>query len=72
MTTYCAMANLGIGYTPELEGRKLELEVPAQHGNNLVLRDNRTGEPIQQIYIAVITALVRAGIVTLNSIKNRS
>ena len=48
--TYCAMANLGIGYTPEVEGEKLELEVMAQHGNNLVLRDNRTGEPIQQIY----------------------
>lgn len=48
--TYCAMANLGIGYTPEVEGEKIELEVLAQHGNNLILRDNRTGEPIQQIY----------------------
>lgn len=48
--TYCAMANLGIGYTPEMEGEKLELQVLAQHGNNLILRDNRTGEPIQQIY----------------------
>jgi hypothetical protein len=48
--TYCAMANLGIGYTPEVEGQKLDLEVLAQHGNNLVLRDNKTREPIQQIY----------------------
>lgn len=48
--TYCAMANLGVGYTPEVEGEKLELEVLAQHGNNLILRDNKTGEPIQQIY----------------------
>lgn len=48
--TYCAMANLGIGYTPEVEGEKLELQVLAQHGNNLILRDNRTGEPIQQIF----------------------
>ncbi|CTQ51788.1 hypothetical protein LP7551_00301 [Roseibium album] len=48
--TYCAMANLGIGYTPEVEGQKLDLEVLAQHGNNLILRDNVTGEPIQQIY----------------------
>jgi uncharacterized membrane protein len=48
--TYCAMANLGIGYTPEIEGEKLELEVLAQHGNNLVLRDNTTNEPIQHIY----------------------
>jgi hypothetical protein len=48
--TFCAMANLGIGYKPEVEGEKLDLEVLAQHGNNLILRDNRTGEPIQQIY----------------------
>jgi hypothetical protein len=48
--TYCAMANLGIGYTPEIEGEKLELEVLAQHGNNLVLRDNTSNEPIQHIY----------------------
>ncbi len=48
--TYCAMANLGIGYTPEIEGQPLDLEVLAQHGNNLILRDNKTGEPIQQIY----------------------
>jgi hypothetical protein len=32
--TYCAMANLGIGYTPEIEGKKVDLEVLAQHGNN--------------------------------------
>jgi hypothetical protein len=48
--TYCAMANLGIGYTPEIEGKKVDLEVLAQHGNNLILRDNTTGEPIQHKY----------------------
>lgn len=48
--TYCAMANLGVAYTPEIEGNALELEVLAQHGNNLVLRDNTTNEPIQHIY----------------------
>lgn len=48
--TYCAMANLGIGYSPAIEGQKLKLEVLAQHGNNLILRDNTTGEPIQHIY----------------------
>ncbi|MDV7145665.1 DUF3179 domain-containing (seleno)protein [Tropicimonas sp. TH_r6] len=48
--TYCAMANLGIGYSPSVEGEKLELQVLAQHGNNLILRDNKTGEPIQHIY----------------------
>lgn len=48
--TFCSMANLGLGYTPEIEGEKVELDVLAQHGNNLILRDNKTGEPIQQIY----------------------
>ena len=48
--TFCAIANLGLGYTPEVEGEALDLEVLAQHGNNLVLRDNSTGEPLQQIY----------------------
>jgi hypothetical protein len=48
--TYCAMANLGIGYKPEIEGEQLDLEVLAQHGNNLILRDNTTNEPIQHIY----------------------
>jgi hypothetical protein len=48
--TYCSMANLGVAYTPEIEGEKLELEVLAQYGNNLILRDNTTGEPIQHIY----------------------
>jgi hypothetical protein len=48
--TYCAVANLGLGYTPEIDGRELDLEVMAQHGNNLILRDNNTREPIQHIY----------------------
>lgn len=48
--TYCAMANLGQGYKPSIEGERLRLEVLAQHGNNLILRDNGSQEPIQQIY----------------------
>ena len=48
--TYCAMANLGIAYTPEIDGAALDLAVLGQHGNNLILRDNTTREPIQQIY----------------------
>jgi len=48
--TYCAMANLGQGYRPSIEDQRLDLEVLAQHGNNLILRDNTTGEPIQHIY----------------------
>ncbi|MEH6470353.1 MAG: DUF3179 domain-containing (seleno)protein [Halopseudomonas sp.] len=48
--TYCAMANLGLGYIPEIQGNHCALEVLAQHGNNLILRDNNTNEPIQQVY----------------------
>lgn len=47
--TYCALANLGVGYKPEIEGQALDLEVLAQHGNNLILRDNNTDTAIQQI-----------------------
>jgi hypothetical protein len=48
--TYCALANLGLGYIPRIEGQACALEVLAQHGNNLILRDNNTNAPIQQIY----------------------
>ncbi|MEX0285661.1 MAG: DUF3179 domain-containing (seleno)protein [Paracoccaceae bacterium] len=48
--TFCAIANLGLGYVPVVEDQEVDLEVLAQHGNNLVLRDNATGEPLQQIY----------------------
>ena len=48
--TYCGMSNLGIGYKPIMEGQAYALEVLAQHRNNLILRDNRTGDPIQHIY----------------------
>ena len=48
--TYCAMANLGIGYKPEIAGENVELTVLAQHCNNLILRDEVSNEPIQQIY----------------------
>jgi hypothetical protein len=48
--TYCALANLGLGYIPRIEGQACALEVLAQYGNNLILRDNNTNAPIQQIY----------------------
>lgn len=48
--TYCGMANLGQGYVPEIGGENLELCVLAQHGNNLIMRDDKSNEPIQQIY----------------------
>jgi len=48
--TYCSMTHLGHGYKPEINGEKLNLEVLAQHGSNLIMRDNNTNEPIQQMY----------------------
>lgn len=48
--TYCCMTHLGLGYKPEIDGKNLKLEVLAQHGNNLIMKDLTTGEPIQQMY----------------------
>lgn len=48
--TYCALTHLGQGFKAEIDGRALELEVLAQTGNNLVMRDNTTMEPIQQLH----------------------
>ena len=48
--TYCGMTHLGLGFKPEINGEKLDLEVVAQHGNNLIMRDKGTGEPVQQMY----------------------
>ena len=49
VVTYCGMSHLGVAYRPEIEGQNVDLEVMAQIGNNLILRDNRSGEPVQQI-----------------------
>ncbi len=48
--TYCALTHLGLGFKPEIDGRPLDIEVLAQHGNNLIMKDMSTGEPIQQVY----------------------
>lgn len=48
--TYCCMTHLGHGFKPEIDGKKLDLEVLAQHGNNLIMKDMTTCEPIQQVY----------------------
>ena len=47
--TYCGMSNLGLAFDPRIEGQPVKLEVMAQIANNLILRDNNTGEPVQQI-----------------------
>jgi hypothetical protein len=48
--TYCGLTNMGIAYSPVIDGQPLELSVMTQLENNLVLFDHNTGEPIQQIY----------------------
>ena len=48
--TYCGLTNLGIAYSPIIEGKKLDLTVMTQLKNNLVLFDKNSGEPIQQIW----------------------
>ncbi|MEZ9783351.1 DUF3179 domain-containing (seleno)protein [Vibrio breoganii] len=48
--TYCCMTHLGHGFKPEIDGEVLDLEIVAQHGNNLIMRDKNTGEPVQQMY----------------------
>lgn len=47
--TYCGLTNMGIAYSPVIDGQALELSVMTQLENNLVLWDHNTGEPIQQI-----------------------
>lgn len=48
--TYCCLTHLGLGYKPAIDGQALDLTVLAQIGNNLVMRDESTREPIQQMY----------------------
>ncbi len=48
--TYCGLTNLGIAYSPIIDGQELELSVMTQLENNLVLWDHNTGQPIQQIW----------------------
>ncbi|WP_026971828.1 DUF3179 domain-containing (seleno)protein [Aliagarivorans marinus] len=48
--TYCGLTNLGIAYTPEIDGQAVDLAPMNQLENNLVMYDKVTGEPIQQIW----------------------
>lgn len=48
--TYCGLTNLGIAYSPVIDGQPLELSVMTQLENNLVLWDHNTGQPIQQLW----------------------
>ncbi len=48
--TYCGLTNMGIAYTPEINGKPLKLRVMTQLRNNLVMWDTNSGEPIQQFW----------------------
>jgi hypothetical protein len=48
--TYCGLTNLGVAYSPVIDGQELDLTVMTQLKNNLVLFDKNSGEPIQQIW----------------------
>lgn len=48
--TYCCMTHLGLGFKTEIDNKPLDLTVVAQVGNNLIMRDKETNEPIQQVY----------------------
>lgn len=48
--TYCGLSNLGIAYTPELGGKRLDLHPMTQLENNLVMYDKNSMEPVQQLW----------------------
>ena len=48
--TYCGLTNMGVAYSPEIEGQRLNLRVMTQLKNNLVMWDTNTSEPIQQFW----------------------
>ncbi|WP_299794915.1 DUF3179 domain-containing (seleno)protein [uncultured Shewanella sp.] len=48
--TYCGLTNLGMAYTPEINGQPLDLAPMTQLENNLVMYDKNSGEPIQQLW----------------------
>jgi hypothetical protein len=48
--TYCGLTNMGIAYSPNIEGRPVQLRAITQLRNNLVMADSNTGEPIQQFW----------------------
>lgn len=48
--TYCGLTNMGIAYSPNIDGQPVELRAITQLRNNLVMADRFTGEPIQQFW----------------------
>jgi hypothetical protein len=48
--TYCGLTNMGIAYSPVINGKQLDLRVMTQLRNNLVMWDTNSGEPVQQFW----------------------
>ena len=48
--TYCGLTNMGIAYSPVIDGQQLNLRVMTQLRNNLVMWDTNSGEPVQQFW----------------------
>ena len=48
--TYCGLTNMGIAYSPVINGESLNLRVMTQLRNNLVMWDTNSGEPVQQFW----------------------
>ena len=55
--TFCGLTNLGIAVTPELNGRRLNLQPMTQLNNNLILVDEEYNEAIQQLWLQTETDL---------------
>jgi hypothetical protein len=47
--TYCALSNLPLAFSSNIEGKEANLKVVSQVHNNLVMVDNNSGELYQQI-----------------------
>lgn len=47
--TYCSLSHLGMAYSPQLGDKKLDLKVMLQLENNLVMFDEGSNQPVQQI-----------------------
>lgn len=47
--TYCSLSHLGVAYSPQLGDKRLNFKVMLQLENNLVMFDEGSNQPIQQI-----------------------
>lgn len=48
--TYCGLTNMGVAYSPVINGQTVDLRAISQLRNNLLMADSNTGEPIQQMW----------------------